>query len=139
MKYAGLLALVFALCAPSYGQVSQLSVDIPFAFEFSGVRLDAGQYTFRFDGLLTRVRNVEQPKMGALFVASRRTPSMWEKSAYKVVFNKYGSRHFLAQVWTGPLYHQLMKSEQERELVTSRLLTLRTRVQTVVLAARPLR
>jgi hypothetical protein len=39
----------------------------------------------------------------------------------RLVFNKYGDRHFLAEVWYPNFTRTLMKSRSERALVTSKL------------------
>jgi hypothetical protein len=116
---AGLLALsIMAVTQVALGQDSMV-VNIPFEFVAGKATLPPGEYI------------VQAPESGsAVLLINRTTPnasivlvtmparSRDPQSASKLVFNRYGNRHFLAQVWKAGYAQgkQLLKSPREKEL-----------------------
>ncbi|MBL8213294.1 MAG: hypothetical protein JNK87_21430 [Bryobacterales bacterium] len=112
--------LALLLCAPAFGQLgTRLYADIPFPFELTGITLPAGNYTVRL--LPHPMIQNDEPRLGAAFFLSNPWSLERKDEGVRLVFNKYGDRHFLSQVYTTANYYQLPKSKQERELVTSRV------------------
>ena len=119
------LATVFVLlllgALPALGQTgTALEAEVPFAFEMSGVVLPAGSYQLLLRMPLL-VRNIELPEYGVIVGTRPWSPGASEAPAIQLVFNKYGERYFLSQVWSWNEHYVLPKSKQERELVTSRV------------------
>jgi hypothetical protein len=135
--YVGIaLAAVLLLVVPAFGQTgTRLEGEIPFAFEMTGTVLPAGTYevTLRMPIL---VRNADRSNYAAMTVSAPWGFPTGSDPVVKLVFNKYGDRHFLSQVWGPNSYYELPKSRQERELVTSRLIAGLEKPETVVLLAR---
>ena len=111
------IALVSAV-ASAYGQSnSPARADIPFAFVAGGETLDAGRYEVSRNGTgYVKVAGLEnkQSAFSLTMDAIKRAP---EKQG-KLVFRRYGSEYFLAEIWTAGETHgrRLMKSKQERAI-----------------------
>lgn len=133
--FAALLAV--ALASAQSGSPA-MSLEIPFAFEMSGAVLPAGQYEVTFSDQRTWivVREIDSKTVAAAITFGVLSDDMSEANV-KLVFNKYGDRSFLTQIWHPLVVRQLPKSKQERELVTSRMIA-RNPVR-VVIAARVVR
>jgi len=132
------LLLAVLLVIPAFGQMgTRLEAEIPFGFEFSGAYLPAGTYHITL-GSPSNIRNVE-PRLGAvLFSVPPWTNNTPGKPA-RLVFNKYGDRHFLSQMYTFANYYQFPKSKAERELVTSRVIAGRPNLDVIVVTLRVVR
>ena len=118
-----IVALLAVTLANAQTAVPALSADIPFAFEMRGVTLPVGEYRINFSENRTwfAIRSVDSKEaaMGLTFTVD---PTANSANEAKLVFNKYGDRYFLSQVWHPNFVRQLPKSKQERELVTSRVI-----------------
>lgn len=144
MRLAMIAVLAIAIALPAMAMPGEsLLGTIPFTFEFAGKVMPAGAY--RIDWVQATpfaiVRGKDNPDIFNAFLAHK-TPLRPENSAaaeVKLVFNKYGDRYFLSQVFTGEYVYRLAKSRQERELVTSWLVTKKIRPETIVIAARLVR
>jgi hypothetical protein len=133
------LFLVAGLAVFPAAAESPLVVDVPFAF-YAGDRLmPAGEYMLgplggsRLETLLTATASSDR-----LFVGNNLTSASKRKVGTRVVFNKYpGERYFLAQTWVEgeSLGREMLKSERERQVVTSTLIT-GLKPETVTLLAR---
>jgi hypothetical protein len=101
-----------------------LEGNIPFAFEMRGIVLPAGEYLVDFarDQSLISLHAKEGGKNAAFVVTFAVYPRVTERGQAKLIFNKYGERYFLSQIWHPSFVRELPKSKQERELVTSRVL-----------------
>ncbi len=113
------LALAAASAVVANGQSKgRMVVQVPFDFVIDGKTLAAGDYRVAASdqlGQTIAIRN--NAGDGALRLTSSTARSEREKSA-KLVFHRYGSTYFLAQVWmageqTG---YELPKSRQERAI-----------------------
>jgi hypothetical protein len=138
MKSASWLCALILAAVPAFGQRPVLTVEIPFAFEAAGGKvMPAGNYEVQqLSTLFAQIRNTVEPRHGVMMQAAPWTVPSGEENQPRLVFNKYGDRHFLSQVWHPLTYYQLTKSRQERELVTSYLLAKSPGPETVVLVAR---
>ena len=125
------LGLLLATVSTS-AQTVPLKVNIPFNFIASKAELPAGEYTLRSLGssdtlMLIQSKDGQMAKM----VLPKACESSKAPTASKVVFHRYGSEYFLAQIWTAG-YEQgkeLPKSSRETEVAQD------YPVQNVVLAA----
>jgi hypothetical protein len=125
------LGLLLATASAS-AQTVPLKANIPFNFIVNKAELSAGEYTLKSLGssgtaILMQSADGQTAKMVLPNVcASSKAPT-----ASKLVFHRYGSEYFLAQIWTAG-YEQgkeLPKSSRETEVARD------YPVQNVVLAA----
>ena len=147
----GLLCMA-GMSSPAFGQLmTDLIVDVPFAFNVGDAQLPAGEYrisrqadvahiiAFRsatVTGFTLRHRLAGANSLVVInsTYADRRTPV-----TSQVVFNKYGQdRYFVAAVWHPGGTVQLPKSRKEREVITSTI-TASIPPQVVTIAARRVR
>jgi hypothetical protein len=98
-------------------------VDIPFEFTAGGKTIPAGLYTVRPADLNRNALTISsrEGRHSVIFLVNATASSMARKRS-SLVFNRYGDRHFLSEVWrlgesTG---RQLIPSSQERELSLAR-------------------
>jgi hypothetical protein len=113
------LAGTFALLAQG---APRATADIPFAFELVNQKFAAGGYELVDLGHTDGIQLRDSGTKALVYVLARRD-SVGTKDAAtaRLVFNKYGDRHFLAEVWYPNFTRTLMKSRSERALVTSKL------------------
>ncbi|MFN7934308.1 MAG: hypothetical protein U0R19_13340 [Bryobacteraceae bacterium] len=118
-----ILALLAATFANAQSNLPALRADIPFAFEMRGVTLTGGEYRIDFSENRSwiTVKSMENARDSALGVTFSVTLDKKTPGEAKLVFNKYGDRYFLSQIWHPAIARELPKSKQERELVTSRV------------------
>ncbi len=105
----------------SQTQLSTLfRVQVPFDFRVGNSHLSAGQYTVFHVGSRWILVQRSDGKASALIpvMVSR---SAVDKSATKLVFNKYGNQYFLAQVWTenDSQRHDCFQSRSEQILLVN--------------------
>jgi hypothetical protein len=125
MRYLNLAiaAMLSVMLVNAQSGMPSLRADIPFTFEMRGLSLPAGDYRVDFSadrGYVT-VRSQENAAEAAMGLTIGVYPNRAKEIEPKLVFNKYGDRYFLSQVWHPSLVRELPKSKQERELVTSRV------------------
>lgn len=78
---------------------SRFEVNIPFEFSAGKTTLKPGVYTVkRMSGNLVTLRNVDN-KSSVILNAPVNLSSTNVDSSERLVFNKYGERYFLAQIW----------------------------------------
>ncbi len=116
---AGVLSLSAA--APGFtGDGTAIRAEVPFAFHAGKLVFPPGSYVFTVDqssepGLLTiQDRNGPEHELLLTVPEHRRTGPAPET---KLVFDRYGNDHFLAQVWVAGLDEgrAIPKAEVERE------------------------
>ena len=111
------IALVSAV-ASAYGQSnSPARADIPFAFVAGGKTLEAGNYEVSSNSAgVVRMRSTEteQSAFSLSMSALKGAPA----KAGTLVFRRYGSQYFLAEIWTTGEKEgrRLVKSRQERAI-----------------------
>lgn len=137
LKLAVLVGTVVLLTATLNAQMAirqpLFRVDIPFAFVVGETHLPAGHYHVYHPGdpyFVVIERDDGQARAMVYVHPSATNPS--ETSA-KLVFNKYGTQHFLSQVWTenDPQVHSCFKGKMEKEMMAQV-----SKPQTVVVAAK---
>ena len=98
-----------------------LTADVPFAFVAGGMNLPAGQYdVFHImspDWIMLKNVNAHSTAVLLVHVAS----SPMGQSQPKLVFNRYGAKYFLSQVWTETdnEVHSCLKSRAELTIAQS--------------------
>jgi hypothetical protein len=108
------LGVAALLVAPAvYGQ---MRVDVPFDFQLGEEKMTAGEYVVQPISSGSPVLSIS----GAQSPVTRTSPIGGGKPAEigKLVFNRYGDRYFLSQVWFygRAAGHALAKSNAEREI-----------------------
>ena len=117
-----LVVLVLSLPAMLQAQMAikepLARVDIPFPFSAGGVHLPAGQYRISHPGDPYFVL-IEKDDGSARALVYVQPSGVNSSESSKLVFNKYGNRYFLSQLWTEPdqRVHQCAKDRQEKELM----------------------
>lgn len=107
------LALVTAV-VPAYGQsVKTTRANVPFDFVVGGTSFSAGSYEIAAvsgTGETLRVRNLESQKSIYRLSTSLGAPA---RNVSKLVFHRYGSQYFLAEVWGNDRARQITRSKAE--------------------------
>ncbi len=120
----GAILLTIALFAPlalqaqMAGQQYLFHVDIPFPFIAGGSHLPAGHYHVYHPGDPKLLILQKDDNLARAVVFAHVTETSSESAATKLVFNKYGDQHFLAQVWTenDREMHAALKCKAEQTL-----------------------
>ncbi len=96
----------------------KLRADIPFDFMAGNETLPAGTYTVTHPDGQHGVLLIRSWEEGAAFVLTNALEANGTQDETKLIFNRYGDRYFLTQLWTGGEIggHELPKSRMEREL-----------------------
>jgi len=122
MKYARAIALmVLALpiaAAAQLGSGQKIAANVPFEFVAWNKVVPAGNCIVQRTSMNGSTLTIQNTKAGMSTLAlSREDRAKTATGAYTLVFHKYGSRHFLAQVKIadGTVY-MLPESKLEREL-----------------------
>jgi len=132
--FAMLAVLGAVLIAPVAARADDtLQANIPFEFVAGSVILPPGNYQFEAShyGHMVAIWSVDQ-KTRSLVLANRAYQSTSAHSPARLVFNKYGNRYFLSEIWGGvqDAGQRLPKTRQEREA------SLTARAQPIMVAAR---
>src|SRR5262245_46539321 len=99
-------------------QNAGINVTVPFDFSVSGKTLPAGDYVLRMDQSSSTLKIQNQKDASGTFVLVSPSNGLDIQNESKLVFNRYGSQHFLAQVWTAGRSkgEEMRKSKQERAI-----------------------
>jgi|SRR5687767_5133423 len=97
------IAIAAALCFPLFVVPAQaermIKIDIPFEFEAGQTKMPAGAYEVVFPGSnMVLIRSVDSKN--ATFLISNAVNAGKVPEFSKLVFNRYGDRHFLKEVWS---------------------------------------
>jgi hypothetical protein len=116
-----LLWFTVALQAQMMAPRPLLNVGVPFEFVAGGMNLPAGQYdvfhTMNPNWIMLKNRDTHAIAVLLVHVSS----PLIGQSSPKLVFNRYGEKYFLSQVWTehDNEVHNCAKSSAERALARS--------------------
>ena len=117
------MAGVMALTAMAFTRVAQaqelLAVNIPFDFVAGNTQLPAGEYTVRVSAPTHTIILISRKDSAtSAFLVTNAAVSAEPQSESKLIFNRYGERYFLSQVWTegNSQGRQLLKSGREKEM-----------------------
>jgi hypothetical protein len=116
---AGVMALtIFATTRVAQAQQS-MAVNVPFDFVAGNKTLPAGEYTVKISTPTHSLILVSRKDSTAsAFINTNAAVSSTPQAESKLIFNRYGDRYFLSQVWQQGYAQgrQLMKSSREKEL-----------------------
>ena len=121
MKKQLLINIGVALFAATtiYAQSSQkLIVAVPFDFTVGNTMLQAGAYTVNLGLAPSTIALRSADGRAAEMIVSHAAVALTPTKNAKLVFNRYGDRYFLRQVWnvTSSIGREVPKSAREREL-----------------------
>jgi hypothetical protein len=132
---AGMMALT-AMATTRVAQAQQeVAVNIPFDFVAGNTQLPAGEYTVKVSvpthALILISR--KDATMSA-FINTNAAVSSAPQTESKLIFNRYGDRYFLSQVWQQGYAQgrQLLKSSREKEVALTA--NIQTQGQVVLVA-----
>jgi hypothetical protein len=118
-KAVGTLTLFAWLAAPTvFAQSGRVVANIPFDFTVGKTTLPSGEYTVTPTDT-GHVLIQSKDHQHSAFAATMRVESNKPQDRAKLVFNKYGERHFLAKIWNNYAGRELYKSPSEIELARS--------------------
>jgi hypothetical protein len=135
---AGVMALtIFATTRVAQAQQS-MAVNVPFGFVAGNKTLPAGEYTVKISTPTHSLILVSRKDSTAsAFINTNAAVSSTPQAESKLIFNRYGDRYFLSQVWQQGYAQgrQLMKSSREKELALTA--NLETEGQVILVAELP--
>lgn len=134
LAVAGAVVLSMAAASECRAQSRALEANIPFAFRAGNKTMPAGNYRIESmptgAGTLQVIRRVDGDARATISTIAEAAPSAPARP--RLVFHRYGSQYFLAQIETGDGHaRELFLSRQEKEMAR-----LQTRIE-VALAAHP--
>ena len=114
------LAVLAILASTRVAQAQDsIVVNIPFDFAAGNAKLPAGEYTVKMVGPTSSLLLISRTDPGeSAFVPSNAASAADIQTETRLIFNRYGERYFLSQVWTAGnrMGRQLLKSEREKEM-----------------------
>jgi hypothetical protein len=96
-----------------------LVVTIPFDFAAGSANLPAGDYSVKASEANHSVMLINRDNPAAsMVILTNAAESVQPQTQSKLVFNRYGDRYFLSQIWTegNTTGRQLSKSKREKEI-----------------------
>jgi hypothetical protein len=136
---AGMMALTAMLGTRVAQAQEPLVVNIPFDFVAGNTPMPAGEYSVKTTGptntLIVIARN---DSAASAFINTNAAVASEPKTESKLIFNRYGDRYFLSQVWTAgnARGRQLVKSIREKEMAQTAKLENQGQVTLVASLAR---
>jgi hypothetical protein len=110
-------ALLLAVSVVPAQAEQGFTIKIPFAFEAGAQKLPAGAYEVKFPSPNMVLLQCADRKCGAFFLSNAVQTRNGDALA-KLIFHRYGERHFLNEIWSpgNDLGRQIPKSKAETEL-----------------------
>jgi hypothetical protein len=105
--------------ASAYAQTGVVKANVPFSFIVNKAELPAGQYTVQPVGTSGSAMSIQSSDNQVVnLVLPHACQSAEAQKTSKLVFHRYGSQYFLAQIWTegNSLGQELSKSGRESEV-----------------------
>ncbi len=137
------MAGMMALTAMAFTRVAQaqapMVVNIPFDFVAGNTQMPAGEYSVKTWGPTNTLLVISRDDSAAsAFINTNPAVASEPKTESKLIFNRYGDRYFLSQVWTAgnASGRQLLKSDREKEMAQSAKLETQGQVTLVADLAR---
>jgi hypothetical protein len=135
---AGMMALT-AMASTQVAQAQELLVvNIPFDFVAGNVTLPAGEYSIKVSAPERVLLLMDRKNPASSAFMNTNTVVMTEiQTESKLIFNRYGDRYFLSQVWAAGSSRgrQLMKSAREKEM--AQIAKMETQGQITLVAGLP--
>ena len=105
--------------ASAYAQTGVVKANVPFNFIVNKTELPAGQYSIRplgMTGVAMSINSSDHSVVKAILPLACESAEVQKTS--KLVFHRYGSQYFLAQIWTAGSNRgeELPKSGRESEV-----------------------
>jgi hypothetical protein len=116
---AGMMALTAMATTRVTRAQETMRVNIPFDFVAGNTSLPAGEYWVETSGPTHTLLLIDRKDaISSAFINTNAAVSAGPQSESKLVFNRYGDRYFLSQVWTAGYStgRQLMKTAREKEI-----------------------
>jgi hypothetical protein len=107
-------AVALASASQAFAQGTELKVKVPFAFESGSQHYPADTYTIHFES--SHILLLQGHSIGG-FVMTSSAESMKPAETGKVVFQRYGDRYYLRQVWTAgsTTGNECVKTREEKQ------------------------
>jgi hypothetical protein len=135
---AGMMALT-AMASTRVAQAQELLVvNVPFHFVAGNKTLPAGVYSIKVSAPERTLLLVDRKDAAAsTFMNTNPVATAEIQTEAKLIFNRYGDRYFLSQVWTegNSQGRQLLKSAQEKEM--AQIAKMETQGQVTLVAGLP--
>ncbi len=119
MVMAGMIAVTMMASTRVARAQEPMVVNVPFDFVAGSKTLPAGEYAVKTTGPThTLVLIDRKDATASIFLNTNAVVANDAQSESKLVFNRYGDRYFLSQVWSAgnTRGRQLMKSTREKEI-----------------------
>jgi hypothetical protein len=136
------MAGVVALAVMSSTRVAQaqeiMKVNIPFDFVAGNQLLPAGEYAVKLSGPQHSLLLIDRKySLASSFLNTNAVAANEIQTESKLVFNRYGHRYFLSQIWTAgnSSGRQLQKSAREKEV--AQIAQVLTKDQVILVAELP--
>lgn len=114
------LAVLAILASTRVAQAQDLIVvNIPFDFTAGDAQLPAGEYTVKMVGPTNHLLLISRRDAGeSAFIPSHPAAAAQIQTETKLIFNRYGERYFLSEVWRAGYRagQQVPKSGREKEM-----------------------
>ena len=121
LKIAASMALCIMLSVIPALAEPPVEAEIPFAFQAGKIKLPAGTYKVTFPtSTLMLIKSSDNTSSSFLMTMSTIRPGN-ERERAKLVFNRYGDRYFLNQVWTGGTESGRLLQQTKAEVEAARL------------------
>lgn len=121
MLMLSLMAVAVMLSSRVAQAQDRVIANIPFDFAAGNTKLPAGEYTVKVVEAtrMLLVVNTADPH-ASLFIPANTAEANQIQTRSKLVFNRYGDRYFLSQVWMegSSRGRRLLKSKSEKEMAT---------------------
>lgn len=118
-KLVSLLSLLL-VAGSAIAQTVHVRANVPFNFVVGSKTLPAGAYDVgSMDSVNTNVLQVQfRNGSSRMIVSSNAAQNLEAANRTKLVFNQYGSRYFLSEIWVNGATrgHRLPKTSREKEL-----------------------
>jgi hypothetical protein len=138
MVMAALVAVTMLASTRVASAQDQIKVNVPFEFVAGNKTLPAGEYAVKTVGpthalILVGGANADS----SAFLNTQAVIANQPQIESKLVFNRYGDRYFLTQVWTvgNSSGRQLIKSSREKEVALTA--SIQTESQVILVAGLP--
>jgi hypothetical protein len=116
---AGMIAMTVVASTRVAQAQEGMRVNIPFDFVAGNTNLPAGEYLVEASGPTHTLLLIDRKDPSAsAFINTNAAVSAEPQSESKMIFNRYGDRYFLSQVWAAGYSagRQLLKSAREKEM-----------------------
>ena len=104
--------LMVSAVAQNVAPTVAIKANIPFDFTIAKQTFPAGEYTIRSQG--TMLQLVQTEGSGSVLVP-KYIAAQKNNVTPRLLFHRYGTRSFLAQVWTTDTVHEVLASSREIE------------------------